>query len=179
MTTQLATYQRGALTAESGAAAGARQFVSFLIGEEEYGLDIMAVREIRAWSGATRLPNAPKHMRGVVNLRGLIVPVFDLRARFGDGWTEATKTHVVIILAVGDRIVGLLVDAVSDILDVSAEDVRPVPPMERTVDAGFLTGLVGVADRMVALIDADSLFDARALPAPASLAHIQTEGGDD
>ncbi|MEM6491034.1 MAG: chemotaxis protein CheW [Pseudomonadota bacterium] len=176
---QLATYQRGdAAALDRAADAAALQFVSFLIGDEEYGLDIMAVREIRAWSGATRLPNAPQHLRGVVNLRGLIVPVFDLRARFGAGLTDATKTHVVIILATGDRIVGLLVDAVSDILTVGGGEIRPVPPIDRTVDAGFLTGLVNMDERMVALLDADSLFAAGEIPAQNQLAQTNAASGD-
>lgn len=151
----------------------ARQFVTFTIDDEEYGLDIMAVREIKAWAGATRLPNAPAHMRGVINLRGLIVPVFDLRARFGAAMTEATKLHVVIILAVGARIVGVLVDAVSDILDVSARAIQPVPRLDRTIDADFLSGLISVEERMVALLDADALFDARDIPADNELKHLE------
>lgn len=175
--TTLAPYERrsgpiAASDADGGALVAdgrGRQFVTFTIDDEEYGVDIMAVREIKAWTGATKLPNAPAHMRGVINLRGLIVPVFDLRARFGQALTEATKIHVVIILAVGKRIIGVLVDAVSDILDVSAAAIQAVPKMDRTIDADFLSGLISVEDRMVALLDADALFDMDDIPRDADL----------
>lgn len=101
------------------AAARIDQFITFTIGEEEYGVDIMDVREIKGWTQATRLPNSPNYVRGVVNLRGIMVPVLDLRARFGMGRTEVTKTHVVVIVTVEKRVLGLLVDAVSDILSMS------------------------------------------------------------
>jgi len=137
----------------------AQQYVTFNIADEEYGVDIMAVREIKAWTGTTRLPNAPKYMRGVINLRGVVVPIFDMRARFGLGQTDATKTHVVIIVQIGSRIIGILVDAVSDIMTISASEIRDVPRMDRTVDAQFLDGLVDYHDRMVALLAVDRLFD--------------------
>ncbi len=136
-----------------------RQYVTFEIAEEEYGVDIMAVREIRAWTGTTRLPNSADYMRGVINLRGIIVPIYDLRSRFGLGETKATKTHVIIIVAVGVRILGILVDAVSDILSVYEGDVQPVPRMDRTIDSDFLAGLVSVEERMVALLAVERLFD--------------------
>ncbi len=135
------------------------QFITFTIGREEYGIDIMAVREIKGWIDTTALPNTPEYMRGVLNLRGVIVPIFDLRCRFGLGLTEATSLHVVVIIAIGDRMIGILVDAVSDILSVSSADIRNVPKMDLQIDDQFLTGLVTVEERMVALLDAESLFD--------------------
>ena len=140
-----------------------QQFVTFTIGDEEYGVDIMAVREIKGWSETTMLPNAPEYMRGVLNLRGLIVPIFDLRRRFGGQHTETTKLHVIIIIAVGDRMLGLLVDAVSDILSVGEEEVRGVPKMNRRVDDEYLSGLVTVKDRMVALLHVERLFSQQAV----------------
>ncbi|MTI08858.1 chemotaxis protein CheW [Curvivirga aplysinae] len=137
------------------------QFVTFTIGSEEYGVDIMSVREIKGWSETTMLPNTPEYMRGVLNLRGLIVPIFDLRCRFGGGFTEVTNLHVVIIITVGERFVGILVDAVSDILTIEADEVRGVPKMERRVDNEFLSGLVTVEERMVALLDAAKLFNSK------------------
>ncbi len=134
------------------------QFIAFKIGKEEYGVDIMAVREIKGWIPATRLPNAPHYVRGVINLRGLMVPIFDLRARFGGGETEITRTHVVIIVKVGERVFGVLVDAVSDILTVTHDQIKPAPEMDRTVDSGYLRGLVTINDRMVALLVLDRLF---------------------
>ena len=139
------------------------QFVTFTVGKEAYAVDILQVREIKGWTEVTRLPNQPAHMRGVLNLRGVIVPIFDLRCRFGQGLTEATPTHVVVIVAVADRIVGILVDTVSDILTVGSEEIRPVPDLESRSDRDFLKGLATSGDRMVALLQLDRLFDLSAL----------------
>ena len=139
--------------------SGTQQFVTFAIGNEEYAVDIMKVREIQAWSEVTVLPNQPEYMRGVLNLRGIIVPIFDLRCRFGNGLTDATPLHVVIIVAVGDRIMGLLVDAVSDILTINTEEILPVPEIEARGDQRFLSGLITVNDRMVATLEIEKLFD--------------------
>lgn len=136
-----------------------QQFITFTIGDEEYGVDIMVVREIKGWAEPTALPNSPNHMRGVLNLRGVIVPIFDLRCRFGQGQTDVTKLHVIIIVAVNDRLIGILVDSVSDILSVSSEEIRAVPKMERQIDSEYLNGLVTVKERMVALLDTEQLFD--------------------
>lgn len=134
------------------------QFIAFKIGNEEYGVDIMAVREIKGWIPATRLPNAPHYVRGVINLRGLMVPIFDLRARFGGGETEITRTHVVIIVKVEERVFGVLVDGVSDILTITEDQIKPAPEMDRAVDSGYLRGLVTINERMVALLVLDRLF---------------------
>jgi purine-binding chemotaxis protein CheW len=138
----------------TGAPGGANvlQLIAFSIGEQTYGVEITTVREIRAWSGATPLPNTREFVRGVINLRGTIVPIFDLRARFGDGITTATKNHVVVVMSVGEKWVGLLVDAVSDILTVSREDIHPVPE-GNAMDSELLNGIVTHETRMVGLID--------------------------
>jgi len=135
------------------------QFVSFRVDESEYCIDIMVVREIQGWVNVTTLPNTPEHVRGVLNLRGVIVPIFDLRCRFGDGLTEATELHVMIIVAVGDRIMGLLVDAVSDILTLNTDEIMPVPEIGNGGDQRFLSGLIPVGDRMVAKLEIEKLFD--------------------
>jgi purine-binding chemotaxis protein CheW len=134
-----------------------RQFITFTLDAQEYGVDIMLVREIKGWTETTSLPQAPSYVRGVVNLRGIIVPIFDLRARFGMGVTTPTRMHVVIIVMVGNRITGLLVDAVSDIISVSPDQVRPVPEMGVAVEERFLEGLVALQDRMVTLVSLDGL----------------------
>lgn len=134
------------------------QFITFRIGKEEYGVDIMAVREIKGWAPATRLPNSPHYVRGVINLRGLMVPIYDLRARFGGGETEITRTHVIIIVKVGERVFGVLVDAVSDILTISQDQIKPAPEMDTSVDNAYLRGLVTIKERMVALLILDKLF---------------------
>jgi purine-binding chemotaxis protein CheW len=135
------------------------QFITFSVGDEEFGVDIVTVREIKGWTETTSLPNAPAFMRGVLNRRGTIVPIYDLRARFGLGHTEATSNHVIVIVAVADKIIGVLVDAVSDILTISGEEIRAVPEMGGSVDQRFLTGLVTVEKRMVALLELEQLFD--------------------
>ena len=153
--TRTGTEQDGTSGRSGGDAT--HQFISFQVAELEYGVDIMTVREIKGWTQTTSLPHSPAHMRGVLNLRGAIVPIFDLRARFGAGDTETSKTHVVIIVSVEGRIIGMLVDAVSDILSVGAEDIRPVP--DTAHDQEFIKGLVTVGERMVALLDVAELFD--------------------
>lgn len=146
-----------------------RQYITFTIGEEEYGVDIMAVREIKAWTETTHLPNTPEFMRGVLNLRGLIVPIFDLRCRFGMGLTETTSMHVVIIVQVEKRMVGMLVDTVSDILSISEDAIQDVPKMDRNIDDEYLSGLVTVKERMVALLDAGLLFNPQSIEAGVAL----------
>jgi len=128
------------------------QLIAFSIGEQTYGVEITTVREIRAWNGATPLPNSRDYVRGVINLRGTIVPVFDLRARFGEGRTSPTKNHVVVVMSVGEKWVGILVDAVSDILTVSRDDIHAVPD-GNAVDTELLTGIITHDSRMVGLID--------------------------
>lgn len=135
-----------------------KQFITFTLGAEEYGIDIMVVREIKGWTNTTMIPNAPPHVRGVINLRGVIVPIFDLRARFGMGLTTPTKMHVVIIVAAGVRTIGLLVDTVSDIISVNPKAIRPVPDMGVSTDDQFLDGLVALEDRMVTLVSLAGLF---------------------
>lgn len=135
------------------AEANTLQLIAFTIGEQIYGVEITTVREIRAWNGATPLPNTREFVRGVINLRGTIVPIFDLRARFGDGQTSPTKTHVVVVMSVGEKWVGVLVDAVSDILTVSKEDIHAVPESSSSKETGLLSGIITHDNRMVGLID--------------------------
>lgn len=135
-----------------------RQFISFRVGNEEFAIDIIAVREIKGWTQAATLPNQPDYNLGVMNLRGTIVPIFDLRCRFGMGLTEATPYHVVIIVKLQDRTIGLLVDAVSDILTVNADEIRPVPDMDQVAAAEFLSGIIAVDDCMVVLLSLEKLF---------------------
>lgn len=128
------------------------QLIAFSIGEQFYGVEITTVREIRAWNGATPLPNTREFVRGVINLRGTIVPIFDLRARFGDGQTSPSKTHVVVVLSVGEKWVGILVDAVSDILTISEDDIHSVPESNSS-DNELISGIITHDNRMVGLID--------------------------
>lgn len=137
------------------------QYLTFSISKEEYGVNIMQVKEIRGWSDTTRLPNSVDYMRGVINLRGSIIPIFDLRARFNMGQTEATEKHVVVILDMDNRTFGLLVDAVSDILDVTPSQVNEAPHGSGgngQVDDAFVSGLISVNEKMVVVLDVEHLF---------------------
>ncbi len=138
------------------ASGNSMQLIAFMIGEQVYGVEITTVREIRAWNGATSLPNTQEYVRGVINLRGTIVPIFDLRARFGDGITSTTKNHVVVVMSVGEKWVGVLVDAVSDILTISKKDVHKVPEGD-SMDSELLNGIVTHDNKMVGLIDLEAI----------------------
>jgi purine-binding chemotaxis protein CheW len=129
------------------------QFISFAIGDDQYGVDIMAVREIKGWSQITQLPRQPDYMRGVLNLRGIMVPIIDLRCRFGQGVTEATPLHIVIVVQIDARHVGLLADRVLDIVGINATKIQPVPRIAQGSRADFLSGLVTIDSSMIALID--------------------------
>jgi purine-binding chemotaxis protein CheW len=133
------------------------QFLTFTVGKEEFGVDIMMVREVKGWSETTRLPNSPEHLRGVLNLRGIIIPIFDLRARFGGGLTEANEKNVVVIIAVSNRTLGILVDTVSDILTVGSSEIKPSPETNTGQNEKFVSGLIAVEGRMVVLLDIEML----------------------
>jgi purine-binding chemotaxis protein CheW len=142
---------------DSGANAPVTQYLTVNLGAEEYGADILAVREIRGWTPVTRIPQAPHYVLGVLNLRGAIVPVLDLRLRFGLPAVEYGATTVTVIVTVAGRNFGVVVDAVSDVLTVQGGDIRPVPDMGTTVDTEYLKGLVSIGERMVLLLDVDKL----------------------
>jgi purine-binding chemotaxis protein CheW len=153
--------------ADWGAAEAARsgapptQFISFAIGDDQYGVDIMAVREIKGWSEITHLPRQPEYVRGVLNLRGAIVPIIDLRCRFGQGLTEASPLHIVIIVQIATRQVGLLADRVLDIVSFEASQVQAVPRIASGSRVNFLAGLVTIESGMIALIDLPNLLSAQ------------------
>jgi purine-binding chemotaxis protein CheW len=148
-------------TAAGGAteavAAAPTQLISFAIGDDHYGVDIMAVREIKGWLEITHLPKQPDYMRGVLDLRGAIVPIIDLRCRFGQGMTEPTPLHIVIIVEIAARQVGLLADRVLDIVSFEAAQIQPVPQVTNASRATFLSGLVTTESGMIALIDLPNL----------------------
>lgn len=133
------------------------QYLTVNLAEEEYGIDILAVREIRGWTPVTRIPQAPHYVLGVLNLRGAIVPVLDLRLRFGLSREAYDATTVTVIVTVAGRLFGIVVDAVSDVLDIEDTHLRPVPDMGTAVDTEYLKGLTSIGERMVLLLDADKL----------------------
>jgi purine-binding chemotaxis protein CheW len=133
------------------------ELVAFRIGEQEYCVDIMAVREIRGWTPATTLPHSPSFVQGVINLRGTVLPIVDLAARLGLGRAEPTARHVTIVVQIGDQVVGLLVDAVSDILTVAAGEIRPTPDVASEVTRQFVKGVFALDNRMISLIELDEV----------------------
>lgn len=134
-----------------------QQYLTFALAEEEYGIDILAVREIRGLSKVTRVPKTPDWMLGVLNLRGAIVPVIDLRLRFGVEQKDYDDNTVTIVVAVGERLFGMVVDAVSDVYETRESDIKPVPELDSTIETRFLKGLVGNGDRMILLLGVERL----------------------
>jgi len=121
-----------------------RQLITFQIGEQFLGVDIMAIREIRAWTPTTALPHVARHVRGVVNLRGTVLPVIDLSARLGWGFAEPTARHVIIVVQIANQLQGLIVDAVNDIVSIESGDLQPAPALRADGASRFLEGLVPV-----------------------------------
>lgn len=150
--------------AAAGASSKARQMLTFVLGSETYAVDILRVQEIRGWSAVTKIPQAPEHVLGVLNLRGSIVPVVDLRTRFRLERAEYTALTVIIVLSVlagaTRRDFGVVVDGVSDVVDVKESDVRAAPELGNSGSSDFILGLVPVAERMVVLLDIDRLIGA-------------------
>ncbi len=139
------------------AEAVAREYLTFRLGDEEYGIDILKVQEIRGYENPTRIANAPHFLKGVVNLRGTIVPIVDLRMRFGCSQAEYNSFTVSIILHIGQRTIRVVVDSVSDVMEIPAESLRPAPDMSSAIDAAYIRGLAQVGDRMVILLDIESM----------------------
>ncbi|MVZ82513.1 chemotaxis protein CheW [Burkholderia pseudomallei] len=146
------------------AARDAQEFVTFRLGTEEYGIDILRVQEIRSYEEPTRIANAPAFIKGVINLRGVIVPIIDLRLKFALDSAEYNTSTVVIVLNVAARTVGVVVDAVSDVLELAAADRRPAPEFGAAIDTGFITDLGSIAggngNRMLILLDIERLIAA-------------------
>ncbi len=149
MTQMVAATQPG--TAKGGTGTGS-QYLTFTLGSESYGLEILRVQEIKGFSAITPIPNTPPHIKGVMNLRGTVVPVVDLRIKFAFEKAEYNQFTVIIVVNVGTKVVGLVVDAVSDVLNIPDADVDPTPELGGT-DVSFLTGMAKSGDRLVALLD--------------------------
>ena len=143
----------------SGALAmsGAKEYLTFRLSEEEYGIDILKVQEIRGYESPTRIANAPAFIKGVVNLRGTIVPIVDMRLKFNCAEAEYNSFTVVIILNLRTRIVGIVVDSVSDVLELQPESVKVAPDLDGVVDNSCIVGLGSVNDRMLILLDIERL----------------------
>ena len=133
------------------------EFLAFTLGKEEYGIDIQKVQELRGYDAVTRIANTPEFIKGVVNLRGIIVPIIDMRIKFNLGTPVYDQFTVVIILNIAGRIMGMVVDSVSDVITLTNEQLKPAPQMGSVVETDYLLGLGTVEERMLILLDIDKL----------------------
>ena len=144
-----------------------QQYLTFILAGEEYGVDILRVQEIKGWDSVTQIPNTPKYVRGVINIRGTIVPIIDMRIRFDIEQLAYGPTTVVIVLRVqgetGDRIMGVVVDGVSDVYNMSDEDIKEAPDFGSAVDTKFVKGLATVNEKMVIILDIDHMLNSQEL----------------
>ena len=142
---------------------GTDQYLTFMLADEEYGVDILRVQEIRGWDSATAIPNAPEYVLGVVNLRGVVVPIFDLRKRFNLENAEFNEETVIVVVKVehdkGERTVGMVVDAVSDVYNITAENINDAPEVGGSVNMEFIKGLATINNEMIILLDIDELIN--------------------
>ncbi len=149
------------MQASEGQAASSRELLTFTLGSEEYGIDILKVQEIRGYDAVTTIANAPEFIKGVINLRGIIVPIVDLRIKFHLGRVEYDQFTVVIILNVANRVVGIVVDGVSDVIALGAEQLKPSPEFSSTMDTQYIMGLGTVDERMIIVMDIEKLLSSR------------------
>ncbi len=137
--------------------AGGKEYLTFTLGSEEYGIDILKVQEIRRYEKVTHIVNAPEFIRGVINLRGVIVPIIDMRLKFNLGSAEFTPLTVVVILNVAGRVVGAIVDSVSDVVHLSHDAIKPPPQFSSALAVEFIEGLASIDERMVIIMDIEAL----------------------
>ena len=149
------------LAAQAATDLSHREFLVFSLGDEEYAIDILKVQEIRGYENVTRIANAPAFIKGVTNLRGVIVPIVDLRIKFRLERVEYGGQTVVIVVNVGTRVVGIVVDAVSDVMTLAPEQIKPAPEFGAQMDTQYLQGLASIEDRMLILIDVDAMMTSR------------------
>lgn len=157
--------------ADTDLATDANQFLTFTLGAEQYGLPILRVQEIKGISNITPIPGTPPHIKGVMNLRGNVIPVIDLRERFRLGARDYDKFSVIVVVSVGARVLGLVVDAVSDVLNIDEAEITPPPELGSTVDTSFMTGMAKAAESLVLLLDIDAVVSEETLAAVAGAAH--------
>ncbi|MCG5500319.1 chemotaxis protein CheW [Ectothiorhodospira lacustris] len=134
-----------------------REYLTFTLGDEEYGIDILNVQEIRGYDAVTKIANSPDFIKGVINMRGVIVPIIDMRLKFHLGVAEYNQFTVVIILNISGRVVGMVVDGVSDVIALRAEQIRPAPEFGAILDTAYIDGLATLDDRMVIVVDIEKL----------------------
>ena len=149
--------QLDTLNSQIGFATDGRQYLTFALGAEEYGVEILKVQEIKGYSAITPIPNTPNYVKGVMNLRGSIIPIVDLRAKLSMAETAYNQFTVIIVVRVGPKTVGVVVDAVSDVLNIPLTDIQATPDFGAQVDARFISGLAKAGERLVVLLDIDKV----------------------
>mgnify|MGYP001210816977 CR=1 FL=1 len=145
------------LNQQNGLATDEHQFLTFQLGSELYGVDILRVQEIKGYTAVTKIPNTPPHIKGVLNLRGTIVPIVELRTKFGMPTIDYTMFTVIVVVVVKEKIMGLVVDSVSDVLNIDKKDIQVPPQFGTKVDVSFLNGIGKSGDKLVALLNMDRL----------------------
>lgn len=138
-----------------GLTTDGNQYLTFTLGEEHYGVDILRVQEIKGYTAVTRIPNTPEFIKGVLNLRGTIIPIVDLRGKFRMDEVEPTMFTVIVVVVVKDRIMGIVVDSVSDVLNINKDDIQPPPNFGDKVDTGFIQNIAKSGDKLIMLLDID------------------------
>jgi purine-binding chemotaxis protein CheW len=154
---QTSTSKSSAAAAAASGAAAANEFLTFTLGAEEYGVDILKVQEIRGYDTVTRIPDAPDFIKGVINLRGTIVPVVDMRLKLKLAKVEYNAFTVMIILNVANRVVGMVVDGVSDVINLTPDQIKPAPEFSGAMNTSYITGLGTIDQRMLILMDIERL----------------------
>jgi purine-binding chemotaxis protein CheW len=172
MQAQPSTPGTGASSATASAAiTGIREFLAFKLGSEEYGIDILRVQEIRSYEPPTRMANAPEFIKGVINLRGVIVPIIDMRIKFNLEKVEYDAFTVVIVLNIGKQVIGMVVDGVSDVITLTPEQLHPVPDFSSAIDSNHVMAIGSVQDRMLILLDIEKLMTSADLGLVAQVTH--------
>jgi purine-binding chemotaxis protein CheW len=147
--------QLDVLTSQIGFTTDGNQYLTFSLGDEEYGLDILKVQEIKGYSAVTPIPNTPPYVKGAMNLRGMIIPVVDLRSKFAMADVRYNQFTVIIVVMVGVKVMGLVVDSVSDVLNIPQSDIQPAPNFGGQVDVRFISGIAKAGEKLVVLLDID------------------------
>lgn len=151
-----------------------REFLTFVLGDEQYGLEILKVQEIRGYEAVTRLPDSPDYVKGVINLRGTVVPVIDMRLKFHLERAEYNTLTVMIVLNVAGRVVGIVVDSVSDVVQLNREQIREMPDMRGAIDRQFITGIGTLDERMLILLDIETLMTSKEMGVFAQISDTET-----
>lgn len=160
------------LNQQAGLNTDGSQYLTFQLGDELYGVDILCVQEIKGYTTVTRIPNTPPHIKGVLNLRGTIVPIVELRTKFSMPTIDYTMLTVIVVVVVRDRIMGLVVDSVSDVLIIDRKDVQPPPQFGAKVDVSVITGIGKSGDKLVALLNIDRLLTESEMQDTSAIANV-------